>query len=90
MSTLQDLIKNGKLIKFFGIVGKAGPRQTAYGLAIDVADNSVRPCKWMDVIPGDPEAITKLSRGDAICADGVILEDGDRPLVYAKITALEI
>ena len=90
MLTLQELMKNGKPIKFFGIVGKAGPRQTTYGWAIDVADNSVRPCKWVDVIPDDPEVLVKLSRGDSVCVEGVILEDGQRPLVYAKVTALEI
>ena len=89
MSTLHDFAKNSKRIEFIGIVGKAGPRHTAYGWAIDIADNSLRPCKWIDVVPNDPDAISGLCRGNSVRVDGVILEDGDRPLAYAKVTLLE-
>ncbi len=88
MSKLHEMPKNGKRIKFVGIVGKAGRCQTPDGWAIDVADNSVRPCRWIDVIPDDPEVISNLSRGDLVEVDGVILQEGKRPLVLAKVTVL--
>ena len=89
MPTLQDLAKNGKHIKFVGIVGKAGPCQTDFGKAIDVADNSVRPCKWVDVIPKEPQSADDFVRGDRIEVNGVILVDGKRPLVYCEVTILQ-
>ena len=88
MTTLQDLVKNGNPVVFTGIVGKAGVRETRYGSAIDVADNSVRPCRWIDVIPDDPQLVGSLIRGDLVEIRGVILVGGKRPLVYGTVTVL--
>ena len=84
MLTLQHLVQNGKSIAFVGIVGKAGPCETPYGMAIDVADNSVWPCRWILVIPDNPDIVSNLSRGDVVQIDGTILKDGKRPLVFGR------
>lgn len=76
-------------IEFVGIVGKAGIRRTPYGLSIDVADNRVRPCLWVDVIPDDPFILKKLSCGDVVDVVGEIMLDGSRPLVRATVTILQ-
>lgn len=88
MFTLHEMPKNGKPIKFIGIVGKAGPRQTAYGWAIDIADNSVRPCKWVDTIPKEPQSAVDFARGDLVEVEGVILVNDKRPLIYGTVTVL--
>ena len=88
MTTLQDPRENDNIVEFVGIVGKAGPCRTAYGLAVDVADNSVRPCRWRDVIPDDPALIDELTRGDVVNVRGRVLEDSKRPLVLGKVEIL--
>lgn len=88
MNTLQEPCENDNIIEFVGIVGKAGPCHTAYGVAIDIADNSVRPCRWRDVIPDDPALIDELTRGDAVNVRARVLEESERPLVRGKVEIL--
>lgn len=88
MSNLHDPHENDNQIEFVGIVGKAGPRLTAHGCAIDVADNSVRPFLWRDVIPDDPALIDKLMCGDLINVKGRVLQDSKRPLVRGEVEIL--
>ena len=88
MTTLQDPRENDNNIEFVGIVGKAGPRQTAQGKAIDVADNRVRPCVWVDVVPDDPDIVDVLSCGDVVKIRGTVLMNSKRPLVRGKVEIL--
>ncbi len=88
MTTVHHTDENDNTIEFVGIVGKAGPRLTAYGWAIDVADNSVRPCFWRDVIPDYPALMDELTCGDVVNVKGRVLEDSKRPLVRGKVEIL--
>lgn len=79
---------NQQDISFVGIVGKAGPRQTTYGLAIDVADNRTRPCRWFDVIANDAALVPTLSCGDIVEICAVVLQSGRRPLIRGSVKML--
>ena len=66
MSNLQREPSNGNLFTFVGTVGKLGPCPTAYGKAIDIADNSCQPCRWSNVVPANPEILEHLHCGDQV------------------------
>ena len=88
MTTVHEPHENDNQIEFVGIVGKAGPRRTPRGLAIDVADNRERPCRWYDAVSDDPDLVAALSCGDVVKIVGKVLQTGHRPLICGTITIL--
>ena len=88
MINVHDPDENDNKIEFVGIVGKAGSRQTTHGLAIDVADNTVRPCRWVDVVPDNPAMIVDLVCGDVVRVIGEVLQTGSRRLVSGNVAIL--
>ena len=88
MINVHDPDENDNKIEFVRIVGKAGSRQTTHGLAIDVADNTVRPCRWVDVVPDNPAMIVDLVCGDVVRVIGEVLQTGSRRLVSGNVAIL--
>ena len=63
MRNLQQEPSTDNPSQFVGTVGRFGPRETAYGLMIDIADNDHQPCRWYDVVPRNPEILAQLQQG---------------------------
>ena len=66
MGNLQQEPLNDNQFDFIGSVGRLGPCLTAYGMAIDIADNRYRPCRWHNVVPTNPEILENLHCGDQV------------------------
>ena len=66
MSNLQQGPSTDNPSQFVGTVGKFGPRETAYGPAIDIANNDHQPCRWYDVVPTNPEILQQLQQGSRV------------------------
>ena len=66
VSNVQREPSNDNPITLVGTVGRFGARQTDYGMAIDIADNSCQPCHWYDVVPTNPEMLLRLQQGTRV------------------------
>ena len=66
MGNLQQEPLNDNQFDFIGSVGRLGPCLTAYGKAIDIADNSCELRRWRNVVPTNPEILEHLHRGDLV------------------------
>ena len=84
MSILPEHQEYGNRVDFVGVTGIGPHRQTKYGLAVNMADNRQRPCKWCDVIPINVEA-GQLQPRTRYRVRGVVVEDGDRPLIICTV-----
>ena len=66
MRNVQQEPSIDNTLTFVGIVGKRGPCQTDYGMAIDIADNDCQPSPWYDVVPTNPEMLLRLQQGTRV------------------------
>ena len=68
-------------------VGRLDWRQTRFGEAIGVADNRTVPCRWIRVIPSNPEVRPLLRQGLEIQLANIRLRErcGKIPIVSATV-----